>query len=52
VALVALFWNVKLVLDAEKTCSVINYVKFNLNIGNELQLISWRFAELSFGCGR
>lgn len=50
--LVALFWNVKLILDAEKTFNVINYIKLKLNVGGELQLISWSVAELSFCCGR
>jgi len=52
VELVALFWNVKLILDAEETFNVINYIKFKLNVGDELQLISWSVAELSFCCGR
>jgi len=52
VELVALFWNDKLILDAEKTCNVLNYVKFKLNVGSELQLISWSVAESSFRCGR
>lgn len=50
--LVAFFWNVKLISDGEKTCNVINYVKFELNVGDELQLLSWSAAELSFRCGR
>jgi hypothetical protein len=43
--LVALLWNVKLILGAKKTFNVINYIKLKLNVGDELQLISWRLLS-------